>query len=472
MVKSTSESNAGSRLKIVGLIWTLLECNLVAGNIFGFASLFSVLPRYKIYESRCKILSEKAISDVTTTITSDCRGQIDEYQLAFALGIGFFNLPAVVIGIFGDFFGPRSLRMVGIALHLISWLSLGFLQPGYDWLILLHTVFSALAGMCILLSSFSIASNFPKTRGLVTSLISGAQNSGSIWFAIFQVLIEKDWISLSTLSFIWASFSLPMLCSAMLFFNWHFKCTETSNKTKSTTHEVEINQKEDSLARHLTNPLFVVVTLFISCLLLTVSFLPVVWFPWIMHLTGNDIKLSNRYTFIFNMSAVLSIFIAPICGFILDFKANRGKSQQILNISIVQTITWVAAIILCIICMLRSVTAALTAIAIFLVSRTMLVTGCQAVICTTFPPQYIGTLLGLMWTTAGIVSFVTYGLTRLATNPTYAWRAWLVILCLCVLMGGHIIQLWRLYFQSKKQTKTELKINEEELTNLKSSIDN
>ncbi|CAF1165471.1 unnamed protein product [Adineta steineri] len=469
---STSESNAGSRLKIVGLIWTLLECNLVAGNIFGFASLFSVLPRYKIYESRCKILSEKAISDVTTTITSDCRGQIDEYQLAFALGIGFFNLPAVVIGIFGDFFGPRSLRMVGIGLHLISWLSLGFLQPGYDWLILLHTVFSALAGMCILLSSFSIASNFPKTRGLVTSLISGAQNSGSIWFAIFQVLIEKDWISLSTLSFIWASFSLPMLCSAMLFFNWHFKCTETSNKTKSTTHEVEINQKEDSLARHLTNPLFVVVTLFISCLLLTVSFLPVVWFPWIMHLTGNDIKLSNRYTFIFNMSAVLSIFIAPICGFILDFKANRGKSQQILNISIVQTITWVAAIILCIICMLRSVTAALTAIAIFLVSRTMLVTGCQAVICTTFPPQYIGTLLGLMWTTAGIVSFVTYGLTRLATNPTYAWRAWLVILCLCVLMGGHIIQLWRLYFQSKKQTKTELKINEEELTNLKSSIDN
>jgi hypothetical protein len=27
-----------------------------------------------------------------------------------------------------------------------------------------------------------------------------------------------------------------------------------------------------------------------------------------------------------------------------------------------------------------------------------------------------------MWTTAGIVSFVTYGLTRLATNPEYAWR--------------------------------------------------
>ena len=27
-----------------------------------------------------------------------------------------------------------------------------------------------------------------------------------------------------------------------------------------------------------------------------------------------------------------------------------------------------------------------------------------------------------MWTAAGIFSFATYGLTRLATNPNYAWR--------------------------------------------------
>lgn len=39
-----------------------------------------------------------------------------------------------------------------------------------------------------------------------------------------------------------------------------------------------------------------------------------------------------------------------------------------------------------------------------------------------FPPQFIGTLLGIMWTAAGIFSFATYGLTRLATNPDYAWR--------------------------------------------------
>lgn len=50
-------------------------------SIFGFASLFSVLPQYGIYESRCQIVSEKIVSNDTKTITKDCRGQIDEYQV-------------------------------------------------------------------------------------------------------------------------------------------------------------------------------------------------------------------------------------------------------------------------------------------------------------------------------------------------------------------------------------------------------
>lgn len=46
-----------------------------------------------------------------------------------------------------------------------------------------------------------------------------------------------------------------------------------------------------------------------------------------------------------------------------------------------------------------------------------------------------------------------------------------MILCLCVLMGGHIIQLWHLYFKSKKQSKKEPANNPEELATLKSSAD-
>jgi len=99
------------------------------------------------------------------------------------------------------------------------------------------------------------------------------------------------------------------------------------------------------------------------------------------------------------MSAVFGIFIAPLCGWILDYKINRGLykvnflcnfillfkgySQKMLNLSIIQTTTWLMTLILCIVCMFRSIGAAIAAIVIFIFSRTMLVTGCQAVIAIT-----------------------------------------------------------------------------------------
>ena len=93
-----------------------------------------------------------------------------------------------------------------------------------------------------------------------------------------------------------------MFGSAMLFLDWRFSFLNSLMKSKSTIKEQEeetttttitVEISQDTLAQHLTNPLFVVVTLFLSCLLLTISFLPVIWFPWIMHLTGNDIDRSK-----------------------------------------------------------------------------------------------------------------------------------------------------------------------------------
>lgn len=49
--------------------------------------MFSVLPRYGIYESRCKTISEKMISNNTATITKDCGGQVDEYQVKWKINL-------------------------------------------------------------------------------------------------------------------------------------------------------------------------------------------------------------------------------------------------------------------------------------------------------------------------------------------------------------------------------------------------
>jgi hypothetical protein len=57
-----------------------------------------------------------------------------------------------------------------------------------------------------------------------------------------------------------------------------------------------------------------------------------------------------------------------------------GHTQKMLNISILQTVTWIFSVALCIVCMFQSIVAALTALVILLFSRTILIAGCQALI--------------------------------------------------------------------------------------------
>ena len=119
-----------------------------------------------------------------------------------------------------------------------------------------------------------------------------------------------------------------MLGSAILFFDWRFDALPSLLKptVSRTDRPSESNvASRDSLARHVKDPLFIVVTLFLSFLLLAIGYLPVTWFPWLMYLTGNDVRRSDQYTFWYNMSAVLGFLIAPACGWIIDYKANRGN---------------------------------------------------------------------------------------------------------------------------------------------------
>jgi hypothetical protein len=51
-----------------------------------------VLPRYGIYESKCKILSEQIISNDTATVSKDCSGQIDKYQVRLNINKNFERL--------------------------------------------------------------------------------------------------------------------------------------------------------------------------------------------------------------------------------------------------------------------------------------------------------------------------------------------------------------------------------------------
>jgi len=68
--------------KWFGVIWLLIEVNLIGGTIFGFPALFRILPQYEIYGSK----NDCSSSLLNTTESDDrilfCQGnQTRHYQV-------------------------------------------------------------------------------------------------------------------------------------------------------------------------------------------------------------------------------------------------------------------------------------------------------------------------------------------------------------------------------------------------------
>ncbi|CAF1537077.1 unnamed protein product, partial [Rotaria sordida] len=72
--------------------------------------------------------------------------------------------------------------------------------------------------------------------------------------------------------------------------------------------------------------------------------------------------------------------ICAINSFLLGFKADKSKKQKLLNISIIQTISWLINIVACIVCMFAQKSMIIPALVINCFARATIVGGSQAVV--------------------------------------------------------------------------------------------
>ncbi|CAF1274177.1 unnamed protein product [Rotaria sp. Silwood1] len=478
---TTSMKKKNSHLirKWSGVIWLLIEVNLFGGTIFGFSALFEILPQYNIYGDRNNCSS----SSSTESDESSCRRyQTRHYQNALTLGIILFEIPSLIIGPLIDRFGCRFVKLISIILHIIGWLALAFIAPGRDSLLYVHTAFSSLSGSMILLTAYSSSGYFTKSRAFVSALFAGSCTSATMWYSIFQVLIDARKITLQQLSYIWLSFGVLLLISSFLYVDWTFpilnlpyqfdtkleeKKVSSINVKSKSINEIDKMKwyirilKRKGVWYYLTSPLYILVVLFLSVLLLPGIFLSVTWYPWVYYITKQDKILTNKYTLAYNLSTIAAIIICPINGFLLGFKADRSRKNKLFNISLMQTISWLLNIVACIVCMFVRTSMIIPALVINCIGRATIVGGSQAVVATFFPSEYIGTLSGVMWTLVGVIATVQYGLVQLTDDITRSWRAWVIVLSLVILMSCHLIQLWWKYMKelrNKSATMIEDKI--------------
>ncbi|CAF2106762.1 unnamed protein product [Rotaria magnacalcarata] len=88
------------------------------------------------------------------------------------------------------------------------------------------------------------------------------------------------------------------------------------------------------------------------------------------------------------------------------------------------------------------------ALVLSILGRSSIIAGTQAVVATFFPRQHLGTLIGFMWTIAGMITCVQYALVKLTTDVNESWKAWVIVLALVVLMSCHWIYLRIIYIKN------------------------
>ncbi|CAF3896288.1 unnamed protein product [Rotaria magnacalcarata] len=447
-----------------GVIWLLIEVNLFGGTIFGFPALFQILPQYSIYGDKNNC-SSPLMGTIETEISACESQRTRHYQNALTLGIILFEIPSLVIGPLIDRYGCRFVKLIAMQ-------NFSCYRMGRDALLYVHTAFSSLAGIVVLLTAYTSSGYFTKSRALVSALFAGACTSATMWYSIFQVLIDAGKISLQQLSYIWLSFGVLMLISSFLYLDWRFPIlnlpyhfggkSEEKNESSSSVASKSISEidrmkwytrilKRKGVWQYLISPLYILVVLFLSILLLPGIFLSVTWYPWVYYITKKDTLLTNQYTFAFNLSTISAIIICPLHGFLLGFNADKSKKNKLFNISLMQTISWLLNIVTCVVCMFPQTSMIIPALVMNCIGRATIVGGSQAVVATFFPSEYIGTLTGVMWTVVGVIATIQYGLVQLTDDVARSWRAWLVVLSLVILMSCHLIQLWWKYVKELRK---------------------
>lgn len=79
---TTKTKTHTSTRKWFGVVWLLIEVNLIGGTIFGFPALFKILPQYGIYGNIDACLSSRINETETEIDELSCeRHQTRQYQV-------------------------------------------------------------------------------------------------------------------------------------------------------------------------------------------------------------------------------------------------------------------------------------------------------------------------------------------------------------------------------------------------------
>ncbi|KFY96585.1 hypothetical protein V500_02376 [Pseudogymnoascus sp. VKM F-4518 (FW-2643)] len=194
-----------------------LACCLASGIIFGFAALKPVLIAEGVYHELCdhNDMASSGFNHIGSTPNSSkipCAEQDLRLNLFFVLTSIMSNVSTLLAGIALDRFGRRFCYIVSSVTLAIGCILMGSASAirGFDAYIV-GNLFLGLGGTFLFVSSFQLATAFPKYSGTVVALVTGAFDASAAVFLFYRLAYDASNGRISLTKFFFGYLTVPVL---------------------------------------------------------------------------------------------------------------------------------------------------------------------------------------------------------------------------------------------------------------------
>ncbi|XP_076439488.1 uncharacterized protein LOC143279351 [Babylonia areolata] len=236
--------------------WAILETMLFGGIINGWASLVFVLKEDGLYAQLCPSQTLSSSDNVTMTTVlphtegppEPCKAQDGKLNLWFTIAAALRNIFGIVIGFHIFKFGTRSARLCGWFLFGIGALMMAFADESNPWLVLPSLLTMAYGGVTLLLTNVQISCLFPRTAGVIVTLVSGAFDFSAATQLVVKMLHESELVSrLYSYVGLAGLHTVMILLSTVCFFPKDMVLAPDDSPPPTPPERPSLRQRRDSL---------------------------------------------------------------------------------------------------------------------------------------------------------------------------------------------------------------------------------
>ncbi|KAG5451617.1 Solute carrier 43 member 3 [Clonorchis sinensis] len=432
------------------LILALIELFWFSGYHYGYNALIPVYEDLGVFVSRCQPDEVK------------CPAQEAMFHDAFIVWIALQMFLITGTGFLMDRIGLRALKLIVTLIFFVGTLMFAFTSRDTSVLFFVAGIFVAPSAMSSLICSHQISSMFPRYRGLVVSLLSGAfDSSGFMTFLVGKtaprISLQTSFVVLACCALIYGTgmglFALKQWSSEMGELEERQRVEEVPEKgdesDKSSNRDSldvriqrYVEKRYTSFGRCVNSWPFALVTLWFMVALLRFCYFLTQMSQQLAYLFGDDTETINELQSVSAALLMCGFLISPISGVILDssralYRRRMSRSpmsddaelywMSLRGIAPAFLVLAVAAVTLSGLNFVKSKITYYIAFVLFVLLRSLLFSASVNFVLIAFPIQRFGTVNGLVNTIGGIFSLLQYGVIRMSAIPGNALIASLTI---------------------------------------------